>query len=84
MKVKLVCLVTGAKKNGSGNWYKATFLKVTHGVPAVADFWLSEEVGQAAMSAGLIHDRDVYVTLGLDEKLRPSIVEIIAAEEIEV
>ena len=74
MKTKLICLISGTKKNGRGKWYKASLLGHNdEGMPITADFFLPEEVGEKLIKDKLIEDVDVDVTLGFDNYLRPTI-----------
>lgn len=76
-RLRLVALMTGAKKDGTA-WYKATFKsKNKDGKLLLKDFWLSADVGSTAVSAGLIEDVDVFVECDIDDYLNPSISKII-------
>ena len=73
--IKLIVLISGKKKNGSGKWYRATLKgHNSEGKPVVESFFLSEEVGDKAVKDGLTEDCPVNVTLGFDDYMRPSIV----------
>lgn len=77
-KLRLVALMTGAKKDGTA-WYKATFKsKNKDGKLLLKDFWLSADVGSTAVSAGLLEDVDVFVECDIDERLNPQISRISA------
>lgn len=77
-RLRLVALMTGAKKDGTA-WYKATFkTKNKEGNLILKDFWLSSDVGAATVSAGLLEDVDVFVECDMDERLNPSISRISA------
>lgn len=74
VKLRLVCLLSKDKKDGSGRWYRATFKKHTdNGQPTTTDMYLPEKVGKSAIEAGLIEDVDVMVDLDFDDYFRPTI-----------
>lgn len=78
--VMLVCLVSGTKKNGNGNWFKAQFKGHTvDGKPVTADYFLSNEVGEKMVKEGLIEDVMVNVSFDFDDFLRPTIVSVVKA-----
>ena len=75
-RLRLVALIWGDKKNGT-KWYKATFKnKNKDGKLVIKEYWLTPEVGSAALNAGLEEDVDVYVECELDDFLNPSISKI--------
>lgn len=87
--LKLVCLISGQKKDGNGMWHKATFkARSSNGQPVLRDFFLSEEVADSMRMQGLIDDVDVLVEVGLDDLLRPTITKVkkadVSANDFEV
>ncbi len=74
INLKLVALVSGKRKDGSGTWYRATIKGHNKdGKPVVNDFYLSEDVGEKAVNDGIIEDCPVTVDFDLDDYMRPSI-----------
>lgn len=83
-RLRLVALMTGAKKDGSA-WYKATLKgKTKDGKLILKDFWLSADVGATAVSAGLLEDVVVFVECDIDERLNPQISRISAVTKTTV
>lgn len=81
--LKLVCLIVGKKKDGKGDWFKATLLgHNAENKPVTAEFFLDPKVGEKMVREGIIEDVPVKVSFGLDDYLRPSIVDISRADEV--
>ena len=71
----VVAIVSGQKKNGTGNWYRATLKgHNAEGKPVVSDFFLNEDVGEKAIRDGSIEDCPVTVNFGFDDYMRPAII----------
>ena len=84
-RLKLICLTKGKKKDGSGNWYKATILgRNTEDKPVTSDFFLPKEVGEKMEADNLMEDADIKVDLAFDDYLRPTIVGITRATTVPV
>lgn len=71
----VVAMISGKKKNGSGNWYKVTLKgHNSQGNPVVNDFFVGDEVGEKAVKDGIIEDCPVTVSFDFDDYMRPTIV----------
>lgn len=80
VRLRLVCLLSNDKKDGSGKWYRATFKKHTSkGQPMTAEMYLPEKVGRDAIDAGLEEDVDVFVDVDFDDYFRPTITSMTKA-----
>lgn len=76
MRLKLVLMTTGTKKDGS-IWGKVTVKGVNaNGVSRLADFWTHGDVIAAATKAGLKEDDYCNLDFALDDYLRPVVVKI--------
>lgn len=72
--LKLVALVSGNRKDGTGKWYRATLKgHNTEGKPIVDNFYLDDSVAEKAVQDGIVEDCAVNVTFDLDEFMRPVI-----------
>lgn len=78
--IKLVCLTSGNKKDGSGKWFKATFLgHDKDGAPIKNDFFIDADVGERMINDGIVEDVVVNVEMGFDDYLRPSVTNVTKA-----
>lgn len=78
--LRLVALVSGNRKDGSGKWFRATLKGHNKdGLPVVNDFYLSQEVGEKAVRDGIVEDCNVNVSLHFDDYMRPEICDITKA-----
>ena len=78
--IKLVCLTSGKKKDGSGNWFRATFLAhKPDNSPITREEFLNAKIGEKMIAEGLVEDAPVNVELGYDEYLRPVVVNVTKA-----
>lgn len=75
--VTLVCLTAGKRKDGSGNWYKATILgHNAENMPVTKDFYLAEELGERLVRENIIENVPVNVAFGFNNYLNPVITGI--------
>ena len=75
--VKLIAIVAGNKKDGSGMWYRATLKGHNSlGKPVVNDFYLDPSVGEKAIRDGIVEDCAITVGFDFDDYMRPTITEL--------
>ena len=82
VKIILSCLVYGAKKDGSGNWYKGSFK--THdknGKCQTKEYYIPSEDGDKMVKDGIIEDVGVDVTLTFNQYLLPEIKDVTRVSE---
>ncbi len=80
--IRLVALSRLKSRKTGDDLYRASLKKhSSDGLPRIAEFWLSKNVGEKCIREGLIEDVDVYVEAGLDEFMRLGITNIERADE---
>lgn len=80
MKVKLVALVSGQRKDGTGTWFRATLKGHNkEGKPVINALYIDQAVGEKAVREGIIEDCDVNINFDFDDYMRPTISEITKA-----
>lgn len=80
---ELLALSSGTGK--SGNYWARGLIRghMDNGQPIVKEFFLPPEVGKKLQEQGYIEDVPVYITCGLDQFLRPCILDVVPAENEE-
>ena len=83
--LKLVCLTSGKKKDGIGDWYRATFLgHGAEGKPVTGQFYIPSEVGEKMVREGIVEDVPVVVSFGLDDFMRPAVQSVSRASGMQI
>lgn len=77
MKLKLIAVVTGISAKSGKRYTRITVRgKKSDGSSSMAEFWLSETVGNQLITDGIQEDDWVSLEMELDENLRPVVAGI--------